>query len=145
MRCKDIADKYGVTAMQVGRLRAKQFPDEKGDLTEDSAAWLTAYLEEMEDYEGRKETEEAVKPQFVDAFCTYVQRGRYEVECKIRLEDGGVGTVRALIPHKVDPIQLHFKPMRLEVIEYEGEKFYRHASLAGKAWEQRHLTSGAAS
>ena len=80
--------------------------------------------------------EELVKPRFVDSICSYTQEGRHEVECKFK-GDNGIETVRALIPYNTAGDQLRGKPMRLEVIEYKDVKYYRHASLAGKAWSHK--------
>lgn len=133
MKCKKLAEEYGVTAMQVGRLRKQFAPDESGDLSAGSEEFIRAYFAELESDETTKEIEEAIKPQFIDSVCSYTQEGRHEVECKLR-EDGGIITVRALIPFSKDVSMYQGRPMRLEVIDCEGVKYYRHASLAGMAW-----------
>lgn len=133
MKCKTLAKEYGVTAMQVGRLRKQFAPDESGDLSAESVEFVRSYFEELQSDEVAKEMEEAVKPQFVDSVCSYTQEGRHEVECKIQGE-GGIETVRALIPFSSNVSTLQGRPMRLEVIDFEGVMYYRHASLAGKAW-----------
>ena len=133
MKCKELASKYNVTPMQVGRLRKKLFPDEEGDLSAQAVSVMSEYFDDLLELDVRQEIEELVKPQFVDSMCSYAQEGRQEVECKINGENG-VETVRALIPHFGTPMHSVGKPMRLEVIEYKEVKYYRHASLAGKAW-----------
>jgi len=133
MKCKELAAEYGVTPMQVGRLRKQFAPEETGDVSVETAALIRNYYDDLETVEMRKEMEEIVKPQFVDSICSYAQSGRNEVECKIR-EGDEIRTVRALIPFLSDPMHLRGKPMKLEVIEYKSVKYYRHASLAGKAW-----------
>jgi hypothetical protein len=133
MKCKELAAEYGVTPMQVGRLRKQFAPEETGDVSVETAALIRNYYDDLETVEMRKEMEEIVKPQFVDSMCSYAQSGRNEVECKIR-EGDEIRTVRALIPFLSDPMHLRGKPMKLEVIEYKSVKYYRHASLAGKAW-----------
>ena len=133
MKCKELAAEYGVTPMQVGRLRKQFAPEETGDVSVGTAALIRNYYDDLETVEMRKEMEEIVKPQFVDSICSYTQSGRNEVECKIR-DEGKIQTVRALIPFLSDPMHLSGKPMKLEVIEYKSVKYYRHASLAGKAW-----------
>lgn len=136
MKCKELAAEYNVTPMQVGRLRKRLFHDCEGsEVTDEQALAIREYFDESIDE--RESMSELVKPRFVDAFCTYAQKGRQEVECEIRISEGQVEKVRALIPFKADSMTLHFRPMRLEVIEYEGEKFYRHESLAGKAWDSK--------
>ena len=133
MKCKELAAEYGVTPMQVGRLRKRFAPDESGDLSRDTVCLIREYYDDLEQVDARKEMEEAVKPQFVEAICSYSQKGRSEIECKIR-EDDNIFTVRALIPFTTDPLLLRGKMMKLEVIEYKDVKYYRHASLAGRAW-----------
>jgi len=133
MKCKDLAEEYGVTAMSIGRLRKQFAPDESGDLSSESEEFIRAYFDEQQSDEVVKEIEEAVKPQFVDSVCSYTQEGRYEVECKIK-DENGIKTVRALIPFSSNVSSFQGQPMRLEVIEYRGVEYYRHASLAGSAW-----------
>ncbi|RLC69133.1 MAG: hypothetical protein DRH97_00850 [Chloroflexi bacterium] len=133
MKCKTLAEEYGVTAMSIGRLRKQFAPDESGDLSAESVEFIRSYFAELQSDEVTKEMEEAVKPQFVDSVCSYTQEGRHEVECKLR-EDGDIITVRALIPFSSNVAGYQGRPMRLEVIDYEGVKYYRHASLAGMAW-----------
>jgi hypothetical protein len=138
MKCKTLAEEYGVTAMSIGRLRKQFAPDESGDLSAESEEFIRAYFAELESDEVVKEIEEAVKPQFVDSICSYTQEGRHEVECKIRNEDG-IDTIRALIPFTKNVSTYQGQPMRLEVIEYDGVKYYRHASLSGMAWSATRL------
>jgi hypothetical protein len=133
MKCKTLAIECGVTAMQIGRLRKQFAPNEEGDLSEDSIEFIRGYFSELSSDNVAAEMQEAVRPQFVDSVCSYTQEGRHEVECKF-LTDDGVQVVRALIPYTTASSQLQGKPMKLEVIEYKDVKYYRHASLAGKAW-----------
>ena len=133
MKCKTLAEEYGVTAMSIGRLRKQFAPDESGDLSAESVEFVRVYFAELQSDETTKEMEEAIKPQFVDSVCSYTQEGRHEVECKMR-EDGEIITVRALIPFSKNVSMYQGKPMSLEVIDCEGIKYYRHASLAGMAW-----------
>jgi hypothetical protein len=133
MKCKTLAEEYGVTAMSIGRLRKQFAPDESGDLSAESVEFIRAYFTELQTDDTAKEMEEAVKPQFIDSVCSYTQEGRHEVECKLR--DGGeIITIRALIPFSKNVFSYQGRPMRLEVIDCEGVKYYRHASLAGMAW-----------
>lgn len=133
MKCKTLAEEYSVTAMQIGRLRKQFAPDESGDLSAESEEFIRAYFAEMESDDETKSMEEAIKPQFIDSVCSYTQEGRHEVECKLR-EGGKIVTVRALIPFSKNVSAYQGRPMSLEVIDYEGVQYYRHASLAGKAW-----------
>jgi len=133
MKCKTLAKECNVTAMQIGRMRKQFAPNEVGDLSGDSVEFIRSYFRELESDETAAEMREALKPQFVDSICSYTQEGRHEVECKF-LVDKEIQIVRALIPHATASSQLQGKPMRLEVIDHEGVKYYRHASLAGKAW-----------
>ena len=133
MKCKTLAKECNVTAMQIGRMRKQFAPNETGDLSEDSVEFIRSYFRELESDETAAEMQEAVKPQFVDSVCSYTQEGRHEVECKF-MDGKEIRIVRALIPYASASSQLQGKPMRLEVIDHEGVKYYRHASLAGKAW-----------
>ena len=134
MKPKELGEKYGVTAMQVGKLRKKFFPDHKGgELNEEEIDVIANYLEDLDDIETRKDMEEAVKPQIVEGFVSYAKKGKRLVECKIR-RDGEIVTVRALVPMKTDPSRILFKRIPLEVIEYKDKHYYRHASLANVAW-----------
>ncbi len=133
MKCKTLAEEYGVTAMQIGRRRKQFAPDESGDLSAESVEFIRAYFTELQSDETAKDIEEAIKPQFVDSVCSYTQEGRHEAECKLR-EGGKIVTVRVLIPFSKDVSIYQGRPMRLEVIDCEGVKYYRHASLAGMAW-----------
>ncbi len=134
MKCKELAKEYSVTAMSIGRLRKQFAPEEEGELSEESVEFIRSYFSEIEADEAKIEMEEAVKPRFVDSMCSYTQEGRHEVECKFKDEDGNIETVRALIPYTIAASHLQGRPMKLEVIDFKGVKYYRHASLAGKAW-----------
>ena len=91
MKCKDIAHKHKVTAMQVGRLRKKLFPNSiGGDLTPMEEEVINEYYEELNSPDNRKEIENALEPTIVEGFCTYYQSGRREIECKVRGEKGFV-------------------------------------------------------
>ena len=133
MKCKTLAKECNVTAMQIGRMRKQFAPNEIGDLSEDSVEFIRSYFRELESDETAAGMQEALKPQFVDSVCSYTQEGRHEVECKF-MDGKEIRIVRALIPYASASSQLQGKPMRLEVIDHEGVKYYRHASLAGKAW-----------
>lgn len=133
MKCKDIANKYDVTPMQVGRLRKRFFPDGGGDLTEEEVATLTEYYESLDDLEERQAMEEAVKPKFVDAMVTFVKEGQRRVE--VHLRDSKERAI-ALIPYAARRDML-LRPIKLEEIEYDGTKYYRDATLAGRAWKGR--------
>ena len=131
MKAGELAKEYDVTAMTIGRIRKKFNPEESGDLSEESVEFIRTYFSGLQ--EDEQSMEELVKPRIVDSLCSYTQDGRHEVECKV-MSEGGVKTVRALIPHMVAVTQLRGRPMPLEVIDHKGVEYYRHASLAGKAW-----------
>ena len=138
MKCKDIAHKHKVTAMQVGRLRKKLFPNSiGGDLTPMEEEVINEYYEELNSPDNRKEIENALEPTIVEGFCTYYQSGRREIECKVRGEKGFV-PVRVLIPNGVDPASFLQKKIKLERIVKDGTEYYRHASLANYAWPRGH-------
>ena len=57
MKCKTLAEEYGVTAMQIGRRRKQFAPDESGDLSAGSEEFIRAYFAELESDETTKEIE----------------------------------------------------------------------------------------
>ena len=132
MRCKNIAIKYEVTPMQVGRTRKRFFPDHNGgELSQEEVAVLTEYYEGMEELDERKAMEEAIKPQFVDAIITFVKEGKRQVE--VHLRESKKRAI-ALLPYPARK-DMVLKPVKLEEIEYNGQRYYRDASLAGRAWK----------
>ena len=136
MKPKELAQELGVTPMRIGRLRKQLFPDATAGtaLTDEQAAAIREAMGILDSQEVRQEIEEAVKPVFVDAFIAYGKNDGREAECGIRSEDGTYRIVIALMPHKMKLEDNKFKPVKLEEIEYEGKQYYRHASLAGRAW-----------
>lgn len=131
MKCKDLAAEYEVSPMQVGRMRKKFFPDHKGgDLSDEEIDVLTEYYEELTSLETRNEIEESIKPVFVDGQISYVKEGYRRAEVFIPSQSR---RVIAILPYKATK-QMERKFIKLEEIEYNGEKFYRDATLAGRAW-----------
>ena len=132
MKCKDVAQKYDVTPMQVGRLRKRFFPDtEGGDLNEEETAVVCEYYESLDELEERNQMEEAVKPKFVDGNIIYVKEGLRRAE--VHLRDTNERVI-ALMPMVCTKAMLR-KPVTLEEVEYKNVKYYRDASLAGRAWK----------
>lgn len=131
MKASELAQKYGVTAMQVGRRRKQFFPDGKGPLNDEEVEVLSSYYESLDDYAERKDMEEAVKPKFVDGMITFVKEGQRR--CEVHLIDSRERVI-ALMPFAMKK-EMVLRPVKLEEIEYEEEKFYRDASLAGRAWK----------
>ena len=58
MKCKTLAEEYGVTAMSIGRLRKQFAPDEEGDLSAESVEFIRSYFTELQSDEIAKEMEE---------------------------------------------------------------------------------------
>ena len=132
MKPKEIAQKYDVTPMQVGRLRKRFFPESKGgDLTEDEVAVVTEYYESLDDISEREAMEEAVKPTFVDGTITYVKEGQRR--CEVHLRETKERVI-VLMPYACNK-QMILKSIKVEEVEYNGQKYYRDASLAGRAWK----------
>ena len=136
MKCKELGKELDVTPMRVGRIRKQLFPDaESGtDLNAEEVAAIREAFSILESVEVRKEMEEAVKPTIIDAYISMARAGNREVECAIMQEDGSYKRVKALMPMNVDFSTQIRKPVKLEVIEFDGDNFYRHATLAGRAW-----------
>jgi len=132
MKCKEFGKAYGVTPMQVGRIRKKFYPGHNGgELSEDEIAMLTSYFDNLLDLQVRKELEEVVKPQFVDGIISYIRVGQARAEVFLK---GKGERVLAHLAYRATNDMLR-KPIKLEVIEYEGKKYYRDARLAGRAWQ----------
>lgn len=131
MKCKELGKKYDITAMQVGRTRKRFFPEHNGgELNDEEIDVLSEYFDGLTEIDERKAMEEAVKPKFVDATITYVKVGQRRVECHIRESKK---RVIALMPSSGRK-EMILRNIKLEEVEYEGDKFYRCATLAGRAW-----------
>jgi hypothetical protein len=120
MRPKELAEELGVTAMQVGRVRSRLgLP--KGELSEAEADMVRSeFGENVED----------IGPKFCMGKVKFAQRGSRQVG--VRLEDGSL--VRAFIPLGTDCTEMLEKKLKWEYIDYEGERYYRHAGLSAKTW-----------
>ena len=132
MKCKDLAKELDITAMHVGRIRSTLFPGEKGDLTEEQAQAVREFLNETDSQEARKEMEEAVKPVFRNAIVAYAVAGKRRVEARLL---PSMERILVLMPLNVDGTRYLRKPIKVEEVEHNGKKHYRHASLAGRAWK----------
>jgi hypothetical protein len=133
MKCKELGNKYDVSPTQVGKLRKRLFPDGGGDLTAEEVEVLSEYFENLESLEERKAMEAAIQPHFVDAIITYIREGQRRAEVRVQPDND---RAIALLSCKATKRML-LKPIKLEEIEYEDEKFYRCAKLAGRAWQVR--------
>ena len=136
MKCKELGKELDVTPMRIGRIRKQLFPEATSgtDLDEMEVGAIREAFGILESVEVRREMEEAVKPTIIDAYVSMAKAGLREIECAIIQEDGSYKRVKALMPMNVDFSTQIRKPVKLEVIEFEGDDFYRHATLSGRAW-----------
>ena len=58
MKCKELAEEYGVTSMSIGRLRRQFAPEEQGDLSAGSIDFIRSYFNELESDDTVREMEE---------------------------------------------------------------------------------------
>ena len=153
MKCKDIAKKYGVHHLSVGRRRKQFFPKNTGgELSREEQETLIEYYESIENPEAREVLKKAVQPQYVIGVVCYVpsKRARVnEVICKIREKDGSISKVECLIPPQKNADKMLFQKIKMEVITIDierpnetlkGVKLYRHASLSNIAWPRKYIS-----
>lgn len=121
MKCKDIAEKVGKTAMEVGRTRKRLFPDCGKEVTEEEASALYDYFAESNE------------PSF--GFCEGIVQiarpGSREIGVKIK---GVKEMQRAFVPLNLETENLWLTRIKLEYINYNGKTYYRHAALSNKIW-----------
>lgn len=138
MRCKDIAKRFDVTNMTVGRARSKLFPGDNKcpDLTKEEGDALCLFFNDIESAKTRSEMEQAVMPKFIEAWITMARNTDRRVMCKAKNLDGTLSeSFIAIMPFGFKG-EDHIRGMvKLEWIETDsGTKYYRHASLSGRAW-----------
>ena len=124
MKCKELAEELGVSAMEVGRVRAKlNLP--KGDIDEHGAEAIRGYYNPTEE-------EEDFGPKFCWGVVTFAQEGSRQIE--VTLADT-FERVRAFVPLDFNAQNLWLQRIKLEYIDYENERHYRHAALTAKTWQ----------
>ena len=133
MKPSKLAKKLDITPMHVGRLRKQLFPNApKGDLTDEQAQAIREFIDETESQESRKEMEEALQPVIKNAIVEIAKDNNRRVQAKL-LPD--MTKIMVLMPMGCDPRRFLRKPIKVEEVEYQDEKYYRHASLAGRVWK----------
>jgi len=133
MKPKDLAKELNITPMHVGRLRKQIFPDApKGDLTSEQVEAIRELIDETESQEARKEMEVALEPVIKNAIVEIAKENNRRVQARL-LPD--MERIMVLMPMGCDPKRFLRKPIKVEEIEYNDEKYYRHESLAGRVWK----------
>lgn len=153
MKCKDIAKKYGVHHLSVGKRRKRFFPKSTGgELSQEEQDTLIAYYESIANPETKEALKEAVQPQYVIGVVSYVPVNKSrvnEVVCKIREKDGSISKVECLVPPQKNADKMLFQKIKMEVITVDikrpnetlkGVKLYRHASLSNIAWPKKYIS-----
>ena len=130
MKCKELAEELELTAMQIGRTRRKLFPecDKATELTEVEVDAIKDYLlpEPEEDVE-------PIGPQLTEGVVTFAREGSRRIEVKVE-ENGSYKVVPAFVPTQMNAKKLWLKRIPLEYIDYDGNRYYRHAELSTKTW-----------
>lgn len=131
MKCSELAKEYGILPMRVGKIRSKKFPDSRGqEMNDNEVAYVRGELERQLPTDG---SADLVKPEIVNAVVTHLGGTQRLVECMVR---GEAGRFAVLLPFGMSKDRLRLQQtLQVERIEYEGRKYYRHASLARKDWE----------
>ena len=130
MKCKELADEYGITAMRIGKLRRKGFPKGRGELSEKEVEYVRSELERQ------NPTEEDIRPLApveVQVVITHEGNLSRYMEC---MERGKPGRFRLLMPFGTK--KENFPKGRLTQavrVNQDGKELYIHASLARKQWE----------
>lgn len=132
MTAKDLGLELKQTASMIGRTRKRLCGTSGGDISEEEVDILKEYFNTIESKETRKELEELVKPQFVFGIVTYVRDNHRRVEVRIK---PNLERAVALMPIGIDLKKLILKTIKLEVIDYEGVRYYRSEFLSGRAWK----------
>ena len=131
MTAKELGDELGQPALAIGRIRKRLCGKSGGDIPDNEAEAIREYYDLLESSETKEELAEAIKPQFVFGVVTYAKESSRRVEVRIK---PNLERAIALMPIGVKPDRILLKTIKLEVIEYEGQKHYRCASLAGRVW-----------
>jgi len=123
MKPKELAEELGVTAMTIGKVR-KKLGLPKGDLSEAEADMIRSELgDDVED----------IGPKVIEATVTHCTEGDRRIGCGV-IENGEKKFVSAFVPLNFDASKLWLRRIKLEYIDYEGQRYYRHIALADKTW-----------
>lgn len=125
MKPSELAKELGVTPQKIGLVR-RSLGLPKGELTEAEAGMIREEL-------GVDECEpDSFGPKFCMGVVTFAQKGSRQIE--VTLDNEKHQRVRAFVPLDFNAENLWLQRIKLEYIDYEDERYYRHAALSNKTW-----------
>lgn len=130
MKCKELAEEYGVTAMRIGRIRRKLDSHARGDLTPKHVQEIRNVLERQ----NRTDVDvTSQKPEIVHVVVTHPSNLSRYVEC---MERGKPGRFRLLLPFGTNKDAFpNGRVVKAIKVKEHGIKIYIHPSLAKGSWE----------
>ena len=138
MKCKELADEYGKTAMQIGRIRRKRFPDSNGALSPKEVEHVRSVLERQ-----NPTNEDITKKAPIEVLVVITHKcalPRY-LEC---MRQGHKGRFKLLMPFGTDKDNFEIGSKTKAVkVKQNGQELYIHATLARKSWEYENQRGGA--
>jgi hypothetical protein len=137
MKCKELADEYGITAMRIGRIRRKRFPDNRGDLTPKEVEHVRSVLERQ-----NPTNEDITKKAPIEVLVVITHKcelPRY-LEC---MRQGEKGRFKLLMPFGTDKNNFEIGSKTKAVkVNQNGQELYIHATLARQSWEYENQRGG---
>lgn len=137
MRCKELANEYGKTAMQIGRIRRKRFPDNHGELSPKEVEHVRSVLERQ-----NPTNEDITKKAPIEVLVVITHKcelPRY-LEC---MRQGEKGRFKLLMPFGTDKSNFEIGSKTKAVkVNQNGQELYIHATLARKSWEYENQRGG---
>lgn len=132
MKAKELAKKYGVTAQKIGIIRKSLCNDE--DFCTKSREITESGVKKIEEH-FNKEDDKILEPQFVRVQLIRSCPNPYFVQCKLIDAKNKRKVIVAMPATHIGSFRER-QIFRAQVIEKQGEKFYRHEILY-KRDEQR--------
>jgi hypothetical protein len=137
MKCKELAVEYSKTAMEIGRIRRKRFPDSRGELSKSEVEHVRSVLERQ-----NPTNEDITKKAPIEVLVTITHRcnlPRY-LEC---MKSGERGRFKLLMPFGTnkDDFKIGSKTKAVKVNQ-NGQELYIHSTLARKSWEYENQRGG---
>ena len=137
MKCKELADEYGITAMRIGRIRRKKFPDNHGELTPKEVEHVRSVLERQ-----NPTNEDITKKAPIEVLVVITHKcelPRY-LEC---MRQGEKGRFKLLMPFGTDKNNFEIGSKTKAVkVNQNGQELYIHATLARQSWEYENQRGG---
>ena len=126
---KELAEEFNVTPMYLGRLRRKLFPQSM-EWQDDMEHDMRVYLAEMQ--EAKADIAKSLLPRIIKAIMVDKVPARPQVALFMLHETRE--KVWALVPKDLCLARMKGKITKLEEVEYEGKRYFRHATLAGRVF-----------